>query len=88
MASPSENPEFWESFSTDTVSAAGLQNIDVDVDADATVQAESNSSSTASAENVKGNSGAVSTTAFNSGIQALENGTNTFKISADAEIKV
>ena len=73
MASLSENPEFWESFSTDTVSAAGLQNIDVDVDADATVQAGSNSSSSASAENVKGNSGAVSTTSFNSGIQGLTN---------------
>ena len=62
--------EEWDSLSIDEVSAAGLQNIDVDVDADATVQAESNSSSSASAENVKGNSGAVSTTSFNSGIQA------------------
>ena len=78
--------EEWDSLSIDEVSAAGLQNIDVDVDADATVQAESNSSSSASAENVKGNSGAVSTTSFNSGIQGLE-GTNTFDIKADANIQ-
>ena len=78
--------EQWDSLSIDEVSAAGLQNIDVDVDADATVQAESNSSSSASAENVKGNSGAVSTTSFNSGIQGLE-GTNTFDIKADASIQ-
>ena len=78
--------EEWDSLSVDEVSAAGLQNIGVDVDADATVQAESNSSSSASAENVKGNSGAVSTTSFNSGIQGLE-GTNTFDIKADASIQ-
>ena len=55
-----------------------------EVDADATVQAESNSSSSASAENVKGNSGAVSTFPL-IGIQGLE-GTNTFDIKADASI--
>ena len=35
----------WESFSTDTVQAAGLQSVNVDVEADATIQTESNSSS-------------------------------------------
>ena len=58
----------------------------MEVDADATVQAESNSASSASAENVVGNSGAVSTTAFNSGIQGLD-GANRLSIEADASIQ-
>ena len=59
MAEPtSTDGQGWESFSTDTVSAAGLQSVNVDVEADASIQTESNSSSTASADNVTGDSGA------------------------------
>ena len=88
MAAPTSNDvPGWESFSFDSVSAAGLQNVDVVVDADATVQSESNSSSAASADNVTGNSGASSLTSFNSGIQADEAGTNTFDVSADAGLQ-
>ena len=88
MAVPTSNDvPGWESFSFDSVSAAGLQNVDVDADADATIQSESNSSSSASAENVTGNSGASSLTSFNSGIQADETGTNTFDVSADAGLQ-
>ena len=45
MAAPDNSTGNWESFSTDTVEAAGLQSVTVDVEADATVQTESNSSS-------------------------------------------
>ena len=72
----------WESFSTDTVSAAGLQSVNVDVEADASIQTESNSSSTASADNVTGDS-AVSKTTFNSGLQSA----STVDVSADAGIQ-
>ncbi|WP_250398248.1 hypothetical protein, partial [Synechococcus sp. MU1651] len=84
MAAPTSNDvPGWESFSFDNVSAAGLQNVDVVVDADATVQSESNSSSAASADNVTGNSGAVSTTVFNSGLQT----DSTIEVSADAGVQ-
>ena len=69
MAEPtSTDGQGWESFSTDTVSAAGLQSVNVDVEADASIQAESNSTSDSSADNVTGDSGAVSTTVFNSSL--------------------
>ena len=88
MAAPTSNDvPVWESFSFDSVSAAGLQNVDVVVDADTTIQSESNSSSAASANNVTGNSGASSLTSFNSGIQADATETNTFEVSADAGLQ-
>ena len=84
MAEPtSTDGQGWESFSTDTVSAAGLQSVNVDVEADASIQTESNSSSTASADNVTGDSGAVSKTTFNSGLQSA----STVDNSADAGIQ-
>lgn len=70
----------------DTISAAGLQNLNVAVDADATIGANSIAKSVTEAENVSGSSTSNSEVLFNSGIQASTSGTNTntFAIKADA----
>ena len=83
MAEPtSMDGQGWESFSADTVNAAGLQSVNVDVDADASIQTESNSSSTASADNVTGDSGAV----LQQPSSRLQSA-STVEVSADAGIQ-
>ena len=69
------------SSSFDTISAAGLQNINVDVDAAATIGATSTAKSAANSTNVNGRSASVADIQYNSGLQGT---TNLVDVASDA----
>ena len=69
-----------QSLSTDLVSAAGLQSLNVDVDAEATISATSTAKSTADSTNVSSDSASLASVEFNSGLQ----GTNVIGSASNA----
>ena len=69
-----------QSLSTDLVSAAGLQSLNVDVDAEATISATSTAKSTAEATNVSSDSASLASVEFNSGLQ----GSNVIGVDSNA----
>ena len=69
-----------QSLSTDLISAAGLQSLNVDVDAEATISATSTAKSTANSTNVSSDSASLASVEFNSGLQ----GTNVIGVASNA----